>query len=195
MKKISYSLRIGIIGDKELIKEIFLESLSKSALESNLFDDNYEFLIVFKQIPIKIKIFFAESLENLIINFEKVQNLDVLFITLNLYNPISLDNIKKHILDEFNERFSFQGLSFLVGMDIQHIFNQSSTKNFKISRFQLEKKTKDLNLIYCFEIFNKNKDINEIYNTLLNDFILRFQYLNHELFETAKEYGKKLKNR
>ena len=125
LKKISYSLRIGIIGDKELIKQIFLENLSKSALESNLFNGNYEFLIVFKQIPIKLKIYLAENLENVIKNFEDIQKLDVLIITLNLYNPDSLDIIKKHVLDEFSNIFSFQGLSFLVGMDIQHIFNKN----------------------------------------------------------------------
>jgi hypothetical protein len=187
-------LHIGIIGDKQLIKEIFIENLRVSALETNLFDENYEFLIVFKQIPIKIKIFLAKNLEDFIINFENIQKFDVLIITLNLYDPDSLTTIKKPILDELYDIFSFQGLSFLVGMNIQHIFKKSSSKDFKISRFQMEKKTKDLNLIYCFEIFNRTKDVNEIYNTLLNDFILRFQYSNQELFEAAKEYGKKLKN-
>jgi hypothetical protein len=194
LKKISYSLQIGIIGDNQLIKEIFLQNLRVSALETNFFDENYEFLIVFKQIPIKLKIFLAKNLEDFIIKFENIQKLDVLIITLNLYDPDSLTTIKKPILNELYDIFSFQGLSFLVGMDIQHIFKKSLSKDFKISRFQLKKTTKDLNLIYCFEIFNRTKDVNEIYNTLLNDFILRFQYSNQELFETAKEYGKKLKN-
>ena len=53
LKKISYSLRIGIIGNREQLKEIFLESLASSAIKSNLSDDYSEFLIVFKQIPVK----------------------------------------------------------------------------------------------------------------------------------------------
>lgn len=159
---------------------------------SELSDENYEFLIVFKQIPIKIKIFFAENLDGLISNFEQIQKLDVLIITLNLYKPDSINTIDKHLLQEFIETFSFQGISVLVGMDIVQIFNSIPPKNFKMSRFQLEKTTKDLNLIYCFEIFNKKRDINEIYNMLLNDFILRFQFSSPELFETAKYYGKKL---
>ena len=192
MKKISYSLRIGIIGNRASIRKIFFESLSTSAIISELSDDNYEFLIVFKQIPIKIKIFFAENLDGLISNFEQIQKLDVLILTLNLYEPDSINSINKHLLEEFIETFSFQGISVLVGMDIAQIFNSSPHKNFKMSRFQLEKTTKDLNLIYCFEIFNKNRDINEIYNTIFNDFILRFQFSSPELFETAKDYGKKL---
>lgn len=192
LKKISYSLRIGIIGNRASIRKIFFESLSTSAIISELSDDNYEFLIVFKQIPIKIKIFFAENLDGLISNFEQIQKLDVLILTLNLYEPDSINSINKHLLEEFIETFSFQGISVLVGMDIAQIFNSSPHKNFKMSRFQLEKTTKDLNLIYCFEIFNKNRDINEIYNTIFNDFILRFQFSSPELFETAKDYGKKL---
>jgi hypothetical protein len=192
LRKISYSLHVGIIGNKHLIKEIFLDTLKKSAIESNLSEGTYVFLIVFKQIPIKIKIFFAENLENLVYNFEEIQKLDILILTLDLYKPESLESISKPLLDELNETYSFQGLSVLVGMDIEHKLNNTPPKNHKISRFQLKKTTKDLNLIYCFEIFNRNKDIHEIFNTLLDDFILRFQYSNNELFEAAKDYGKKL---
>jgi len=192
LKKISYSLRIGIIGNREQLKEIFLESLTNSAIKSNLSEDYYEFLIVFKQIPVKIKIYLHENLENLIYDFENIQKLDVIILTLDLYKPDSLGILNKRLIEEFNETFSFQGLSILVGMNIEHIFSKIPLKKFKISRFQLEKTTKDLNFIYCFEIFNKNKDVDEIYNTILNDFILRFQYSSPELFETAKEYGKRL---
>ncbi|MEE9378877.1 MAG: hypothetical protein V3V33_12670 [Candidatus Lokiarchaeia archaeon] len=192
MKKISYSLRIGIIGNREQLKEIFLESLANSVIKSNLSDDYSEFLIVFKQIPVKIKIYLHENLENLIYDFENIQTLDVIILSLDLYKPDSLSIINKLLIEEFNDTFSFQGLSILVGMNIEHIFSKTPSKKFKISRFQLEKTTKDLNFIYCFEIFNKNRDVNEIYNTILNDFIIRFQYSSPELFETAKEYGKRL---
>jgi len=192
LKKISYSLRIGIIGKKEFIEEIFIDSLKISALESYISVDKYEFLIVFEEIPIKIGIYIAEKLEDLIYDFEKIQKLDVIIITLNLYEPASLKAITKDLLKEFSETFSFQGLSILVGMDHETIFNRSRSKNFKISRYQLEKITKDLKLIYCFEIANKNSDINEIYNTILDDFKIMFQYSSPELFEHAREYGKKL---
>lgn len=192
LKKISYSLRMGIIGKKEFIEETFIESLKVFTIESNISVDKYELLIVFKEIPIKIRIYIAEKLENLIYNFEKIQKLDVIIITLNLYEPASLKAITKGLLKEFNEIFSFQGLSILVGMDNETLFNRSRSKNFKISRYQLEKITKDLKLIYCFEIINKNSDVNEIYNTILDDFKIRFQYSSPELFEAARDYGKKL---
>ncbi|MFX1469013.1 MAG: hypothetical protein ACFFB8_10140 [Promethearchaeota archaeon] len=192
MKKISYSLRIGIVGNVQTIKETFFESLSKSALRSNITERNYEFLIVFNQVPIKIRLYLKNDIKDLMYDYENIQNLDVLILTLNLYQPDSIDSINKQKLEELFEAFSFQGISMLVGMDIPQISNKPPPKKFKISRFQLEKTTKDLNLIYCFEILNNNKDIIEIYNTILNDFILRFQFSNPELFEQAKDYGKKL---
>lgn len=190
MKKVSYSLRIGIIGNLEHIKEIFLDNLNKIAINSNFSDGFYECLIIFKQIPIMIKLFITENLEAIIKNFENIQKLDIIILTLNLYDKNSLNTINKYLVEEFNKTFLFQGLSVLVGMDIEQLINNSPSKSFKISRFKLEKTTKDLNLIYCFEVFNRGRDINEIYNILFNDFILRFQYSSPELFEKAKEYGK-----
>ncbi|MFX0002649.1 MAG: hypothetical protein ACFE9C_07605 [Candidatus Hodarchaeota archaeon] len=192
MKKISYNLRIGIIGNPKHIKEIFLESLNNKVIESSFSNNSYECLLVFKQIPIKINVFITDTLKAIIEKFESIQKLDILILTLNLYDKNSLNTINKQLVEEFYETFLFQGLSVLVGMDIEQLLKNSPSKSFKISRFKLEKTTKDLNLIYCFEIFNKDTDLNEIYNTIFNDFILRFQYSNPELFEMAKEYGKQL---
>ena len=83
LKKISYSLRIGIVGSRELSKKIFLESLRTTAIDSDLSNDKFEFLIVHKNIPIKIKVFLAVRLEDLIYNFDRIEKLDVLILTLN----------------------------------------------------------------------------------------------------------------
>lgn len=192
MKELRYSLRIGFIGEKGLIREIFLENLTKSAVEFDFSRENYVFEIVFKQIPLKIKTYLAENLENLLYKVNKIKKLDILIITVNLYEAESLNNINRKRMEEFNSQFNFNGLTVLVGMDLEQIFNKSPSGKYKISRFQLEKITKDLNLIYCYEIFNKDKDIEEIYAKLLNDFLIRFQYSNRELFEKVKDYGKKL---
>ena len=194
MRKITYSLRIGIVGSKEITKKIFLDRLSMSSIDKNLSDDNLEFLIIYQQIPIKIKIFLAVRLEDLIYNFNMIEKLDVLILTLNLYEPDSINYYNKSLIQEFSEALSFQGLSVLVGMNIEQIFNKTLSKNLKISRFHLEKLTKDLGLIYCFEVYNNNQDITEIYNKIFNDFIFRFQYSNPDLFEKAKIYGKHLRN-
>ena len=95
-------------------------------------------------------------------------------------------------MEEFCETYSFQGLSILVGVDIENIFDRSPSEKVKISRYQLEKITKDLKLIYCFEIINNDSDINEIYHTIFKDFLIRFQYSNPDLYKAARDYGKKL---
>jgi len=192
LKKVSYSLRIGIIGNQNHINALFYENLKKMAIETKISNEPFGFLIVFRQIPIKIKLYITESLESIIDNYENIEMLDVIILTLNLYDRNSLNLLNKHLIEEFYETYLFQGLSVLVGMDIEQLFNRFPSKRYKISRFKLERITQDLNLIYCFEVFNKERDINEIYNTLFNDFILRFQYSNSDLFEKSKEYGKKL---
>jgi len=192
LKKVSYSLSIGIVGSKELSKNMFLTTLKKSAIDINLSDDKLEFLIIFKHIPIKLKVFLAVRLEDLIYNFERIEKLDVLILTLNLNEPDAINYYNKALIDEFNDALSFQGLSILVGMNLGEIINNSPSKNLKISRFHLEKLTKELNLIYCFEIYNNKNDVSEIYDKLLDDFAFRFQYSSPDLFEQAKSYGKHL---
>ncbi len=194
LKKISYSLRIGIVGSKKLSKQIFLKSLHTTAIDSDLSNDKLEFLVVYKNIPVKIKVFLAVRLQDLIYNFGKIEKLDVLILTLDLYEPDSINYYNKALVEEFSEVLSFQGLSVLVGMNVEHILDNLPSKSLKISRFHLEKLTRELDLIYCYEIFNNHKDITDIYNQILDDFIFRFQYSNPDLFKKAKTYGKHLQN-
>lgn len=189
MKKISYSLRIGIVGSKDSKKEIFLDNIKNIAIESKSFENYIEFFLVFKQIPIKMKIFSAADIDQLIYNYNKIEKLDVLILAMNLNDLNSVHDYSEESMKEFNEIFSFQGISVLVGMDISQIFKIPPLNSLRISRYNLKKKTKELGLIYCFEIYNKAEDITEIYNKILDDFIFRFQYSNPELYEQAQKYG------
>jgi len=193
LKKISYSLRIGLIGSNNSGKELLLNYLEDTAIEKNHSADKFEVLLIHKGIPFKIKVFPAENLIEVIseqsINFGK---LDVLIIILNLNDLNSIKEYEKEAFEEFRQFFLFQGLSILAGMDVKQILKGSPSNNLRISRFNLIKKAKELNILYCFEIHNKERDISEIYNKLLNDFIFKFQYSTPELFEQAKIYGRKL---
>jgi len=193
LKKISYSLRIGLIGSNNSGKELLLNYLEDNAIEKNHSDDKFEVLLIHKEIPFKIKVFPAENFIEVIseqsINFGK---LDVLIIILNLNDLNSIKEYEKEAFEEFRQFFLFQGLSILAGMDVKQILKGSPSNNLRISRFNLIKKAKELNILYCFEIHNKERDISEIYNKLLNDFIFKFQYSTPELFEQAKIYGRKL---
>ena len=192
MKKIRYSLRIGIVGNIDYTKEIFLDDIMRFALNVNSSESYSDFLIVSKDIPIKIKVFLVENLEELIYKFNEIEKLDVIIITVNLFDLKSINQYSKEIFEEFNETYYFQGISILVGVDTEHIFKKQPSKNLRISRHNLEEITRHLNLIYCYEIYNKNEDTIEIYRRIFNDFIFRFRYSSPELFEQAQLYGKSL---
>ena len=192
MKKISYSLRIGIVGNKDYNKEIFLGDIMRFAINITSSENYSDFLVVVDDIPIKIKVFLVQNLEELINNFNKIEKLDVIILTVNLFDPKSIYQYYKDNVEEFNEIYYFQGVSILVGVDTEHIFKKQPSKNLRISRYNLEEITRYLNLIYCYEIYNKNDDIIEIYKKILNDFIFRFRYSSPELFEQAQLYGKSL---
>jgi hypothetical protein len=151
-----------------------------------------DFLIVVENIPIKIKVFLVENLEELINKFKEIEKLDVIILTVDLFEPKSIYQYHKDLIEEFNETYYFQGISILVGVNFEQIFKKPPSKNPRISRFNLEEITKYLNLIYCYEIYNKNKEIMKIYRKVLNDFIFRFRYSSPELFEQAQVYGKSL---
>jgi len=192
LKKINYSLRIGIVGNKELIKEIFLLVLKSSAIEFDLVEGIYEVFLVYENIPIKSKIFLVENLEELVTNFERIEKLDVIILTVDLFDSNSIYQYYKNIIEEFNETYYFQGISILVGIDFIKIFKKRSTENLRVSRYSLEDIAKYLNLIYCYEISNKNEDVMEIYKKIFKDFLFRFQFSSPDLYEQARSYGKAL---
>ncbi len=194
MKKISYSLRIGIVGNIDYSTEIFLGDLRRFAINFSSFEIYSDLLLVVDDIPIKIKTFLVQNLEELITNINNIERLDVIILTVNLFDPKSIYQYYKNIIEEFNEIYYFQGVSILVGVDTEHIFKKQPSKNHRISRHNLEEMTKYLNLIYCYEIYNKNEDVIEIYRKIFKDFIFRFRYSSPELFEQAKLYGKSLVN-
>ena len=192
MKKISYSLRIGIVGNKDYTSVIFLDEIKQFAINNSSSETYSDFLVVVEDIPIKIRVYFVQNLEELITDFNEIEKLDVIILTVNLFDPKSIYQYSKDIVEEFNEIYFFQGVSILVGVDTEHLFKKQISKNLRISRYHLEEITRYLNLIYCYEIYNKNKDIIEIYKKIFNDFIFRFRYSNTELFEQAQLYGKSL---
>jgi hypothetical protein len=193
LKKISYSLRIGIVGIKDYTPIIFLDKIKQFTINPISSEGYSDFQIVVEDIPIKIKVFFVENLEELINKFSEIEKLDVIILTVNLFEPKSIYQYHKDKLEEFNEIYYFQGISILVGVDLEQILNKKTSKNLRISRFNLEEISKYLNLIYCYEINNKDKDIITIYRKIFGDFIFRFRYSSPELFEQAKLYGKSLR--
>ncbi|MFX1488428.1 MAG: hypothetical protein ACFFBI_04730 [Promethearchaeota archaeon] len=192
MKKISYNLRIGIVGNVNYNKTIFLDSIKDFAIKSEISSEMSEIRIVFKEIPINLKVFLSKSLEEVVNSYAKIENLNVIIFTVDLLNLKSMKQYEKDLIDKFHEIYSFQGISMLVGLNLKQILKNKISKKFKVSRFTLEDTAKYLNLIYCYEIYNKAEDIIEIYNKILNDFLFRFRYSSPESFTQARIYGRNL---
>ena len=109
MKKISYNLRIGIVGNKNYHEEVFLDNIKDFAIAFNILSPYSDFFLIYKQIPIKVKIFSAETLEEVINNFDEIEKLDVIILTVNLADTSSIHQYFKDIVEEFNELYYFQG--------------------------------------------------------------------------------------
>jgi len=193
LKKITYTLQFALVGSINSGKDTLVDYLKKNSINSGLSTiENKEkrvkeYLLVFKDIPMKIKLFMANNLNQIIYDYNKIGKLDSLILTLNLHNLKSLETYNIEALEEFYEYFLFRGLTVLVG--VQKDFSSL----YRIRKEELVKKAKELDILYCFELnSNENTDIEEFYDKILNDFFFKFQFSSPELFERAKEYGIKL---
>ena len=201
MKKISYSLYLGLVGsDKQgenSGKEIFIDFLKEKAVEYNIstkndeINDSYEFLVIFEQIPITLRIFLVEDLKEMILLHDKIKKLDILVLTSNLSDSNFFNELENQSFEEFENLYKFRGTSILAGIDVESIFG-GNHEDFHINRTDLVKKAKELNILYCFEIQNKSTDISEFFNKILDDFIFKFRESSPELFEKATSYGKEI---
>ena len=203
MRKISYSLNLGVISLKSSEKrsgsQLIVDFLKNKAIEDNLpnvegiAEDHLEFFIVFKQIPIKVRAYLVDNFNQLVLNYKKIQKIDVLIFAVNLYDLDAIDLLEKEEFDEFRKTFSFWGTSILVGIDVNRIFRiPPSPKGFRLSKERLIKKAKELNVLYCFEIKYKYKDLKEFSEKILNDYIIKIEHRSPEFFNEAKAYGDEL---
>jgi hypothetical protein len=199
VKKIIFSLKLGIIGQDDSGKNIFLnflekESIPKNILNNNINDRNFlQYTIVHELVPIKIKIYQADDLDFLLKDYKQIRNLDILMLALNLYHLNSKNDYRSSDLERFIKKYSFKGISCLVGFDTEGILKGNLSKDFRISRYNLIQKVKELDLMYCFEIKNDKNDLIELYQILLNDYIFKLHLTNPDLLEKAKKYGDQLK--
>ena len=192
-------MHIAFVGIHDAGKEIILDFFKEKALESDYTSEEidkdkkvYEFFLVFKQVPINLKVFLAENIKEITFDYETIKRLDIIILALNLYNLSSKNKYFKKEFDEFIEEFMFSGISILLGWDVDLILKDTQSKDFRISRHNLVQKAKELDMLYCFEILNNRSDLLDFYNKILGDFTFKFQFTNPEILEKAKEYGKTL---
>ncbi len=200
MKKITYSLNFGLIGSnksandfgKKIFLEYFKKIIVKGELPENFYlnEGNPAFLIIFKEIPIRIRIFTAKSFNEIIFNYDRIRSIDVLIILIDIFELNSINSLDRETFEEFKDYFSFRnGISILTGINVG---GEVSSEATRISRSQLTEKAKELDVLYGYELSINEKENSEFFNHILSDFIFRFQYSSPELFDLAKLYGKEL---
>ncbi|MFX1236579.1 MAG: hypothetical protein ACFFAS_07555 [Promethearchaeota archaeon] len=195
MKKISFGLDVGLVGSSNSFNESFFEYLKKLSIPSSSSSETpsknkvFNVFIVFNGVPIKIRVHLAKNFEDIIYMSDKINKIDVLILVLDVYDLTSKDQYKPKDIKEIIEVFSFKGTSVLLGIDTKKIEKEDDFDGFRISRYDLVQKTKELDLLYCFEIQNKNKDIKDFFEIILSDHVFKFAITNPELLEQSKIYG------
>ncbi len=192
MKKIKFSLNLGIIGVDGSGIDFLIDYLKQSTLKNDKNEKLNEFLIIYNDIPVKIKVFNGKDFNHFNERYENIRRIDAIIVMIDIYNLNSFNEDLFKGFEEFNTLYMFKGVSILAGIDKFFIENGVVSDKLRISRINLIQKTKDLDFLYCFEIQNKNNDILEIFDKLINNFMIKVRNINAELLERAKTYGKEL---
>ena len=138
-----------------------------------------------------MKIFSMEDLNALLLNYEEIKKLDMIILAMSIYEINSIKEFNKELFENFEKDYNFQGSSVLVGIDVENVIS-SNSQNVRISQSDIKNKAKELNILYAFEITNKNTDLSELFNKILDDFIYKIRIKTPELFDQARNYGKEL---
>ncbi|MFX1585252.1 MAG: hypothetical protein ACFFDL_11890 [Promethearchaeota archaeon] len=192
LKKIKFSLNLGIIGADNSGIDFLIGYLKRNALRNDNNEKLNEFLIIYHDIPVKIKVFNGKDFVQLNERYEDIRRIDAIIVIIDIYNLNSFNGDLFKGFEEFNKVYMFKGVSILVGIDKFFIENGFLSDKLRISRINLIQKAKDLGFLYCFEIQNKNNDILEIFNKFIDNFMIKLRNINPELLERAKTYGKEL---
>jgi hypothetical protein len=193
LKKIYFKLYLGILGEEDSGKEIFLTFLDKNKINSIDSKDN-EYILVYHDVPLKLKLYLAENFKLLREHKEDIKRLDILIITLNQNNLKSFNKLNFDIYNEFCESFDFKGVSILAIIDAHLTKFYDRSNIIRIDKKDVIKKSQEYNIVYCFEIQNDTTDIMELFQKVFDEFVFKFQLSNPDLFERVKNYGKTLIN-
>jgi len=129
-----------------------------------------------------LKINILENFNDLINNYEKTKGIDVI-ILLTEQDKESISHLSKKQLKEVDELL-LSSVSFIL----VHIETNSDSKD-AINEHELIQKAKELDVRYLFTIKPHHTEVDQIFTKIFDDFILKFKFLNPELFEKAKAYG------
>ena len=190
MKDFHLSLNLGLIGTDDSRIDIILDYLKEKTKLTSSKDSINEFQFIYKNVPLKIKIFQFKHFEDLINDINHLKKIDAIIVAVNLYDELAISNLNLNKFKEFCDIFMFTGIAALVGIDPYLIEKINPPTSRKINEFVLIQKTKELKFHYCFKIQNSQSNISDILKKILNYMILKLEFINPEMFERAKTSSK-----
>ncbi len=190
MKDFHFSLNLGLIGTDDSRIDIILEYLKEKTKLTSSKDSKSEFQFIYENVPLKLKIFQFKHFDDLNSDINHLKKIDVIIVAVNLYNDQAISKLSLKTYKEFCEKFMFNGIATLVGIDPFLIEQKNPPASRKINEFVLIQKTKELKFHYCFKIQNSQRDIADILNKILNHVNLKLEFINPEMFERVKTNSK-----
>lgn len=193
MRKINYKLNIVLIGKESIVRDIILHYLKKMGnIKSDTSSNDKIIEVIHEYIPIKIHLKAYETINELTSDLDPLNGFDFLFLILNIYDRDSFYSYRKEDYDEVSNKLNFRGSSLLVAIAMDSINNAASLNKIRISRHQLIRKCNELDLEYCFEIIDPEKDLQDLFKKIFDESITRFRISKPEMYEKVKELGKAL---
>lgn len=198
MKKVSFSLKVGIIGAKISHKEIILNYLKQKSLSSDSITEDFrqeEFFLLLNEIPFKLKVFSSLNFEDILEKVYEIESLDVVLLVVNATETVNSSVVNKDLFNDFKKQFYFDGISALVGIlpgEKYEIINNTILQTLQANLIRI---ARELDLLYCYLIKDIDPDISQIFEAIANDYSFKFKFSSPELYEFAKAYGNEVLKR
>lgn len=159
----------------------------------NLLNHN-KFFILYQKIPMKVTILQESDIDSFSSTYMEGVKLDLVTLLVDMHDKESLESFHHKSLKNFEEYNEFKGIDILVGINIGANSNNTLNSNKgSLQRSELIKKAEYLDVLYCFEIQDAKKDINDLFSKVFDFFLFKFQTTSPEIFGYAKLYGTTLK--
>ena len=200
LKEIPSLIKILLIGSNYRKSAKFLQAYDFKLIERTYFNKGmrdfpeYEKSLIYKKFPIKLRTWIIDNFSVISEIHKVIQDINALFLLFDLNDKNSLDFLQKEDLVKVLSIFEFSESIVLIGI------NYDNTFITQIDRMEVINKSLDLNVLYCFKVNLKNiEDLDEIFNKLIEDHILKMEFTSAELSKKAiindsfidfKEYGK-----
>jgi len=200
LKEIPSLIKILLIGSNSHKSAQFLRAYDFKLIEKTNVDEGmldfpeYEKSLTYKKFLIKLRIWIIDNFSIISETYNIIQDINALFLLFDLNDKNSLEFLKKEDLEKVLSIFEFSESIILIGI------NYDNTYITQIDRVEVINKSLDLNVLYCFKVNLKNiEDLDEIFNKLIEDHVLKMEFTSAELSNKAiindsfidfKEHGK-----